>query len=232
MKRSIVMRAPAAVLAIAVLLFGLATASAPALAQQTPDDLVSDRPNAVGAIWNMTRSSLAWAVDVTGSAIKVVLPPSPGSLAASAKDGDSSELFRLLGLAGYKLKEIDNDVGLIPGISFKFGLVRELTEADLDYLDEQLELFQARNPGFVADLQRAIVRTVATINSAGGMMVSELKLGVLPLPSASFSVTPSETVLNEEASMLMRAIQRVDRRVRSLSTTEVRPAPMAAPLTR
>jgi len=159
------------------------------------------------------------------------MPPSPGSLAATGKDEDGSELFKLLGLAGYKLKEIDSDVGIIPGVSFKFAIVRELSEADYDYLDEQIELFQLRSPGIIAEMQRAIVRTVVAINSAGGMQVSDLKLKVLPLPGASFSVTPAATVLGEEASMIMRAVQRVDRRIRNI-VTEIRPGQAATPPTR
>ena len=125
-----------------------------------------------------------------------------------------------------------SDVGIIPGVSFKFAIVRELSEADYDYLDEQIELFQIRRPGVVADLQRAIVRTVVAINSAGDMQVSDLKLKILPLPGASFSVTPNATVLGEEASTIMRAIQRVDRRVRAISGAEVRPAQTTSPPTR
>ncbi len=221
---------PAAALRMATLLIGLV--AGPALAQQNPNDLVNDRPSALGTAWALTMSSLSWVGDIAGSAISYVTPPSPGSLAASSKDEDGSELFRLLGLAGYKLKEIDSDVGIIPGVSFKFAIVRELSEADYDYLDEKIELFQIRRPGMVGELQRAIVRTVVAINSAGGMQVSDLKLKVLPLPGASFTVTPNATVLGEEASMIMRAIQRVDRRVRTIPSTEVKVAPATSPPTR
>ena len=220
---------PAGALRVAALLIGLV--AGPAMAQQNPNDMVTDRPSALGPAWAAAMSSLGWVGNVAGSVISYVTPPSPGSLAASGKDEDGSELFRLLGLAGYKLKEIDNDVGIIPGVSFKFAIVRELSEADYDYLDEQLELFQIRRPGMVAELQRAIVRTVVAINSAGGMQVSDLKLKILPLPGASFTVSPSATVLSEESSILMRAIQRVDRRIRNI-VSEVRPGQAATTPTR
>lgn len=222
------MRSLLAALRVSAALAAFAAAPAFAQTQQNPNDLVSDRPSTLGAAWEMAKSSLGWASSAAGSVVSVVLPPSPTNLAASSKHDDGSELFRLLGLAGYKLKEIDNDVGIIPGVAFKFAIVRELSEADLDYLDEQLEVFRLHDTSLVADLQRAIIRTVVAINMAGGMQVSDLKLQVLPLPKASFSVTPSATVLGEEASTLMRAIQRIDRRMRSLATAEiVRPAAAA-----
>jgi hypothetical protein len=200
----------------------------PALAQPVnSNDLVMDQPSLLGTAWSAASRPIYWAGGVLGSTFSFLLPPSAGDLASSAKDEDGSELFRLLGLAGYKLKEIDNDVGLIPGVSFKFAIVREMSEADMDYLDEHLELSQIRNPGLYSQLQRAIIRTVVGINSAGGMQVSELKLTVLPLPKASFSVTPSQVALDEENSALMRAIQRVDRRVRGIATMEVKPAATA-----
>jgi hypothetical protein len=222
-------RLPGAALRLVAFLCVLA--AGPALAQQNPNDLVNDRPSAIGTAWAYAMTSLSWVGGVAGSAISTVMPPSPGSLAATGKDEDGSELFKLLGLAGYKLKEIDSDVGIIPAVSFKFAIVRELSEADYDYLDEQIELFQLRSPGIIAEMQRAIVRTVVAINSAGGMQVSDLKLKVLPLPGASFSVTPAATVLGEEASMIMRAVQRVDRRIRNI-VTEIRPGQAATPPTR
>lgn len=198
--------------------------------QQNPNDLISDRPSTLGTAWELTKTGLGWVGSGVASVVHFVLPPSPHRLATSSKDDDGSELFRLLGLAGYKLKEIDSDVGIIPHISFKFMIVRELSEADLDYLHEQIELFALYDTRLLADLQRAIIRTVVAINSAGGMQVSDLKLTVLPLPKANFSVTPTETVLGEEASTLMRAIQRIDRRMRSLATAEIaRPAASAMP---
>jgi len=200
----------------------------PALAQPlNSNDLVNDQPTLLSTAWSAASRPIYWAGGVLGSTFSFLLPPSASDLASSAKDDDGSELFRLLGLAGYKLKEIDNDVGIIPGVSFKFAIVREMSEADMDFLDEHLELSQIRNPGLYSQLQRAIIRTVVGINSAGGMQVSELKLTVLPLPKASFSVTPTEVALDEENSALMRAIQRVDRRVRGIATMEVKPAATA-----
>lgn len=182
-------------------------------------DLVRDRPRTLNRLWSSAMVAMGWASDMAMDAVEMVSPPSTRDIAS---EHDSARLFKLLGFAGYKLKEIDNEVGLIPGLAFKFGLVRELSEADLDYLDEQMDHYRFTHPGVLADVQRGIVSTVVAINSGGGMQVSELKLRLLPLPKAEFSITPSEAALSEEGSALMRAIQRVDRRVRDLSRSEAR----------
>ncbi|BBK40846.1 hypothetical protein STVA_08660 [Allostella vacuolata] len=200
----------------------------PAAVADKPDpnaavDLIRDRPKTLGKVWTAARVAVQWTAGVTMSAIEYVAPPSAHDLARENPE-QAAHLFKLLGLAGYKLKEIENVVGVIPGLSFKFGMVRELSEADIDYLDEQMDLHRQANSGLFAELQRGIVSSVVAINNGGGMQVSELKLALLPLPKAQFSITPTETALGEEASALMRAIQRVDRRVRDMAHTEIKAA--------
>lgn len=188
----------------------------PAMAATSePADLIKDRPSPVTTVFGATAAALGWLWDKTGDAISVVLPPSPISLAKSVDEDDQAELFTLLSYAGYKLKEIDSQVGVIPTIAFKFSLTRELSEADWDYLDYRLEVSRFRTPGLGAALQRAIVGTVMSINTGGAYQVSELKIQALPLPKVAFSVAPKVTALGDESSVLLRAIQRVERRMRT-----------------
>ncbi|WP_123694251.1 hypothetical protein [Stella humosa] len=198
-------------------------------AEPSPDDaadLVRDRPRTLNKLWSASLQAAQWAADLAMSAIDQVAPPSATDFAGDDAQ-QAGQLFKLLGMAGYKLKEIDNEVGLIPGLAFKFGLVREISQADIDYLDEQMQLHRINFPGVISSVQRSIVSTVVSINNGGGMQVSELKLTLLPLPKAEFSITPSATALSEEHSALMRAIQRVDGRVRDLSRLEVKAAAAA-----
>ncbi|NFV80659.1 hypothetical protein [Magnetospirillum aberrantis] len=191
-----------------------ATAMAPTAAGDEPLDLIMDRPSTVSTFLGTVGSALGWAWDKTTDAISVILPPSPISLAKSVDSDDQAELVTLLSYAGYKLKEIDSQVGVIPTIAFKFALTRELSEADWDYLDYRLEVSRFRTPGLGAALQRAIVGTVMSINTGGAYQVSELKIQALPLPKVAFSVTPKQTALGEESSALLRAIQKTERRLR------------------
>jgi len=196
-----------------VALLGLSAAAA-APSQNGPVDIIEDRPsmisNALGAVADVGY----WAWDKVSSVVSVVLPPSPTSLSKTVDAEDSSELLKLLGYAGYKLKEIDNQVGVIPTIAFKFALTRELSEADWEYLDYRLAVSRFNNAGLGFAIQRAIVESVMTVNTGGAYQVSELKVQLLPLPKVAFSVTPKVSTLNEENSTLMRAIQRMEKRLR------------------
>lgn len=177
-------------------------------------DLIRDRPSAVSTVAGTVSDAVSWSVDMLKAGLSQVTPPSPTQSATTFSDDDSLALVKLLGAAGYKLKEVENGVGIIPSVSFKFAMIRELSEADWDYLDGQLETSRVKDPGMYADLQRTIVSTVMSINSGEEYHVSELKVQVLPLPKVQFSVTPKIAALSEESSALMRAIQKIDRRVR------------------
>ncbi|MFN3075470.1 MAG: hypothetical protein ABT940_01040 [Alphaproteobacteria bacterium] len=181
---------------------------------KTDHDLLEDRPSVVGVVGNSVLKGLSWSYGVLKAGVSYISPPSPTQSVSHYDSQNSSGLFKLLNVAGYKLKEVENGVGIIPTVSFKFAMVRELSNADLNYLDLQLEASQVKEPGLYAALQRSIVTTVMTINGGADYHVSQLKVQILPLPKVAFSVTPKATALGEDASALMRAIQKVDRRLR------------------
>lgn len=182
-----------------------------------PVDLVDERPSAVGMVWNYSTQTVGWVWGVLrDNVFSWMIPPTPSSLTSSVSKKDASQLFKLLGYAGYKLKEIDTDVGIIPGLSFKFGQSKELSEADFEYLESLLEEWERESPGMYAAMQRKIIKTVMSVNTSGDYQVSTLKVKLLPLPDVSFLMTPKQTFLGEESGTLMRAIQRVERSVRNL----------------
>jgi len=203
------------ILGTALLCVMLNLPAALAAAPSEPIDLITDHPSS--AYWALGVANDAfWATwGVASGLIAKVLPPSPTTLSKSAAAGqDQQELVKLLGYAGYKLKEIDSQIGVIPTLGFKFALVRELSEADWDYLDYHLEMSRFHTPGLGAAIQRAIVETVMTINTGADFQVSELKVQLLPLPKVAFSVTPKVSTLGEESSTLLRAIQKMEKRLR------------------
>lgn len=205
-------RIPAAFLFAAMLGLSPAQASSPPLNEEV--DLIADHPSGIENVVDITMSALSTVASTAGELFSMVLPPSPSSLVKSGAKEDKQALISLLGYAGYKLKEIDSQVGIIPTIAFKFALVRELSEADWDYLAERLEVSRFQTPGLGAAIQRAIVETVMNINTGGAYQVSELKVQILPLPKVAFSASPKIATLGEESSSLMRAIQRMEKRVR------------------
>lgn len=196
----------------------------PAAAQQTEPvpsqaatDLIQDQPGYTTMVYNAVTGVASWSWGMVSGGFSTVIPPSPSDLANSMSGQDQDELVKLLDTAGYKLKEISTDVGLIPGIDLAFGMIRELSEADLEYLESELERSRIVHPGFMTGVKRAIVETVLTINSGGSYNVTELHVTLLPLPAVQFSVAPVLAPLSDESSALMRAIQRVDRNVRNIT---------------
>ncbi len=199
-------------------------------ANPLPADLIMDEPSYLGLAWGYTTYALGstWGF-FRNNVLSYVTPPSATSMAhKGAEHQDDSELMKLLNDAGYKLGEIDTDVGIIPYVSMKYKQIRENSEADWDYLEWRLEDSQYTNPGFYADLQRSIVQSVIDINSATPYQVSKLVFSPIPLPKVSFEVTPKESALSEEGSALMGAIQRVERSLYKMRRNEPLPPTASA----
>jgi len=161
----------------------------------------------VGRVWDTTAYYL-------GSLFEVVTPPSPTHMVLDLMHQDQqSTFFIMLGYAGYKVKEIVNAVGLPPEISIKFSRVRDLAEADEDFLDRQLGRWAKRDSGLVAWAQQQVISTVASINEGATYKVETLELRGLPLPQVKFTLGPAVRGLSEDSSALMRAIQHLERKV-------------------
>jgi hypothetical protein len=186
-------------------------------AVETAVDLVDERPSAIGAAWGYSTQAVGWVWGtLRDNVFSWISPPTPTSLTQSIAKQDAIQLFKLLGQAGYKLKKIETDVGIIPGLSFTFGQKNELSEADYEYLETQVEEWEQTSSGLSASLQRKIIKTLVAINLSGEYHVETLVVELLPLPDVSFEMSPKETFLGEEGSTLMTAIQRVDRGIRKL----------------
>jgi hypothetical protein len=184
--------------------------------QSLPIDLVDERPSTIGAVVGYSTQAVSWVWNgFYNNVLYWVSPPSPGSLIDSVSEKDAIKLFKLLGYAGYKLKVVDTDIGIIPGLKIKFGQVKELSDADMEFLDSQLEEWE-QEPGIYDALQRSIIKSVLRVNASGDYRVISLELKLLPLPDVAFTMIPKKIFLGEEASNLMMAIQRVERGVRGI----------------
>ncbi|WP_368415153.1 hypothetical protein [Falsiroseomonas sp.] len=142
----------------------------------------------------------------------------------------------LMDVAGYKLKEIESAVSLFPSLSLTFGHARELTEADRDYVERQLERHARRNPGPLQAMQRAIVRTVLDAGEIGGFSVEKVEIDLFPLPKLKFVLAPADAPVGIDAARILRSIDRLNQRLQGEEsrprTQEVVPAertPVARP---
>ncbi|SFL16338.1 hypothetical protein [Falsiroseomonas stagni] len=123
----------------------------------------------------------------------------------------------LMGVAGYKLKEIETAVSIVPSLSLTFGHARELTEGDRDHLDRMLIRHARQYPGPLAAIQRTIVRGIVDASEIGGFTVDKVEVDLFPLPKVKLVMTPTDAPLGVEASRIMRAIERLNQRVQTIA---------------
>jgi hypothetical protein len=171
-----------------------------AAAADVVDDFFSSAREMVLDVWE---SIIA---PITGGTVDAVTPPSPVSLVHGMTSKSGSRFWDNLSDAGYDLAEIETSVGIIPDVKMTFQLMRELSEADRDSLARQLEVGDMREPGLVPSIQRRIVRTLLEASNVNNMRVGKLVIGILPLPSADFTLEPADAPLSEEHDALYRAI--------------------------
>ena len=122
----------------------------------------------------------------------------------------------LMNIAGYKLKEIESTVGLIPGLGLNFAVARELTEADRDYVERALERHARLNPGPISAIQRSIVHGVLEAHDLGKYGIEKVEIDLLPLPKVKILMTPVDAPLSMETSRVLRAIERLNSNINTL----------------
>lgn len=142
------------------------------------------------------------------------------------------DLTALMDVAGYKLKEIESTVSLLPSLQMTFGQARELTDSDREYVERFLDRHALRNPGPLAALQRMIVRSVLEASDLNGLAVDKVEIDMFPLPKVKVVVSPADAPLGLDAARIMRSIEGLNRRLQQMSNRssgfevpEVVPAP-------
>ena len=169
------------------------------------------------ALSEQTRSyglgaAVGWVASVAGDAWSLT-GLSSGEINPPGKAG-SIDLTRLMGIAGFKVKEFETSVGIIPRAGMSFGIVRQMSQGDHYYLERTLFQDSRRRPGLLSAIQRRIVEAIITVSSTKGYQVSNVDISLFPLPAVTLSVTPSEAPpLSPETTMVMQALERVQERL-------------------
>jgi hypothetical protein len=147
---------------------------------------------------------------------RVMYASLPAAPSRSGRDAALEERRRqrdefawLMNIAGYKLKEVESALGIVPSLSLTFAQARQLTEADRDYVERQLERHAMLHPWPMAALRRAIVRSVLEASELGEYSVSKVEVELLPLPKVKLVIEPVDAPLGADASRLMHAIDRL-----------------------
>lgn len=166
-----------------------------------------------------SNESLLERLDRFWEGAKAVFSATSSINATSQMRGGSQEDndFRwLMNIAGYKLKEIESTVGLIPGLGLNFAVARELTEADRDYVERMLDRHARQNPGLINAIQRNIVSGVLEASDLGSYGIEKVEIDLLPLPKVKIVMTPVDAPLSMETSRVLRAIERLNSTINTL----------------
>jgi hypothetical protein len=153
----------------------------------------------MGSAWYATKSAVA-------SFFAAFSPPSPVDL-ANRIGSQENEFWVLLSDAGYRIKEVETTMGIIPGLSASFTYARELSDSDREFLEQRLDAHAKRNSGVSARLQRAIVSILLEASETGKYKVDQLDVTFLPLPKARFVLTPIGGPEAPDNAAILRAIE-------------------------
>jgi hypothetical protein len=123
------------------------------------------------------------------------------------------DFVALMEAAGYGLREIETSIGLIPGSRMTFGQARQLTDADRDYIERQLERHAQRQGGPLSRIQRSIVSAVLSASEVGELAVERVEIDLFPLPQIKLALVPRDAPMSLEAGRLMRSIDRLGDRL-------------------
>lgn len=184
---------------------------------QTPLPEPSFIEEQAGSFFSAVRDGFRW---VLGSAANLVTPPTALDVARRTRQSDPYDFIAMMDIAGYKLKEVESSVALIPAIGFTFGIARELSDADREWLAIQLDRHERRRTGLFAMAERAIIQTLLDAQELGGYQVEKVEVGVFPWPSVKFFITPTDTPMSDEGGRLMRAIDQVNQMVKAGAKVE------------
>jgi hypothetical protein len=99
----------------------------------------------------------------------------------------------------------------------EFGLARQLSEADHEYLERALERHARRNSGPLAVIQRMIMEGIVEANSMDGYAVEKITVTLLPLPYVKFTLAPVDAPVGSDASRILRAIEQLNHRLQQTS---------------
>jgi hypothetical protein len=123
------------------------------------------------------------------------------------------DFVALMETAGYGLREIETSIGLVPSSRMTFGPARELTDADRDHIERQLERHAQRQGGPLSRVQRAIVGSVIAASELGELSVDRVEIELFPLPQIRMALVPRDAPMSLEAGRLMRSIERLGERL-------------------
>lgn len=112
----------------------------------------------------------------------------------------------MMAAAGFKVKEINSVIGVVPSLSITFGYARELLPEDIEHVQVLLRKHAREFWGPLALTKRAIIQAVLDVALDRKLVLDKLTVDFFPLPKVKFSAVPSDAPLGEESQRILRSI--------------------------
>jgi phosphate transport system substrate-binding protein len=134
-----------------------------------------------------------------------------------SSEAGEMDFNKLMDLAGYKIKDLQTTISIIPSAGMTYAAIREMTEADQDHLDRKLAQDARTRVGPLAAIQRSIVRTILDVSETAGYEIGKVEIEFVPLPSVKLEMEPKDPPISADTSIIMRSLERLNERVIELS---------------
>ena len=128
---------------------------------------------------------------------------------------------RLMDAAGFKIKEVETGFGVYPVFSLTFGHARELSNADIVYINRLLRKQRIAKGSPKSYIERQIVEFVVQSEFFLGSKytIEKVEVELLPLPKVKFIAQPKDKPNSDDTEVILRAIDRLNTRIQQANTT-------------
>jgi hypothetical protein len=165
---------------------------------QDPEGLVVAVESRAGRWWHGIRSFF-YALP------HIFLPTSPTEVARQIHSSDKPFWALLMG-AGYELDEVQATASLIPGVSARFRMARELSDADRDWVQRRLDQLALGDTGMVEELQRSVILMLLEASESETYKIVQVDFVLSPFPGARLVLKSSPRVQSTAPADLAKTV--------------------------
>ena len=128
---------------------------------------------------------------------------------------------KLMDAAGFKIKEVETGFGVYPVFTLTFGHARELSNADILYINRLLRKQRIAKGSPKSYIERQIVEFVVQSEFFLGSKyaIEKVEVELLPLPKVKFIAQPKDKPNSDDTEVILRAIDRLNTRIQQVNTT-------------
>lgn len=121
----------------------------------------------------------------------------------------------LMDAAGFKVKEVETGFGVYPVLVTTFGHARELSNADIVYINRLLRKQRAERSTPKSYIERQIVEFVVQSEFFLGdkYEIEKVEVEILPLPKVKFVTQPKVKPYSDDTEVILKAIDRLNTKI-------------------